>query len=205
MIYKILKYIYILVNKPKKLFLKNTRRFFKFILPNLKVLITHRVKFEKIPICTQKLLLSGAGTVEIGKNCSFGFKLGGFYRSDLVEIQARYKNAQIKIGNNVATNNNIFICAANYIEIGDDCLVGKYVTIMDHEAHGIETENRRKLGKMGEIIIGKNVWIGNNVTILKNSEVGKNSIIAVGAIVSGKFPENVIIGGVPAKIIRIIE
>ena len=73
---------------------------------------------------------------------------------------------------------------------------------MDHEAHGISPLERRQLGEIGKVIIGKNVWIGNNVTILKNSEVGENSIVATGAVVAGFFPSNVIIGGVPAKIIR---
>jgi acetyltransferase-like isoleucine patch superfamily enzyme len=73
---------------------------------------------------------------------------------------------------------------------------------MDFEAHGIRPENRKKIGEIGSIIVGKNCWIGNNTTILKNSKIGDNSIVAVGAVVSGVFPENVIIGGVPAKIIK---
>lgn len=117
-------------------------------------------------------------------------------------FQPRYKSSKIVIGSNVSTNNKIFICAANYIDIGDDTLIGQYVTVMDHEAHGIEPEKRRLLGPIGTIRIEKNVWIGNNVTILKNSEIGENSIIAAGTVVSRKFPKNVIIGGVPAKIIK---
>lgn len=73
---------------------------------------------------------------------------------------------------------------------------------MDHEAHGVAPDKRRELGVIGEVVIGKNVWIGNNVIILKESQVGDNSIVAAGAVVSGRFPENVIIGGVPAKILR---
>jgi acetyltransferase-like isoleucine patch superfamily enzyme len=74
--------------------------------------------------------------------------------------------------------------------------------MIDHEGHGISPENRRQLGEIGKIIIGKNVLIGNNVIILKNSEIGDNSIIAAGAVVSGKFPAILIIGGIPAKHIR---
>ena len=73
---------------------------------------------------------------------------------------------------------------------------------MDFEAHGIKASERRELGEIGKVSIGKNVWIGNNVTILKNTEIGENTIVAAGAVVSGTFPSNVIIGGVPAKIIR---
>ena len=117
-------------------------------------------------------------------------------------FQPRYKSSEKFIGRNVSTNNNIFICAANYIDIGDDTLVGQNVIIMDFEAHGIEPEKRRLLGPIGTIRISENVWIGNNVTILKNSEIGENSIIAAGTVVSRKFTKNVIIGGVPAKIIK---
>jgi acetyltransferase-like isoleucine patch superfamily enzyme len=178
-------------------------KYINFAIPNLKPTLLLRIKFVgKQPICQQKTLITGLGIVEIGENCSFGYKLGGFHRGGSIEFQPRYKAAIIKIGNNVTTNNNLFFCAANYIEIGGDTLIGQNVTIMDHEAHGIDPLHRRKLGVIGEVIIGKNVWIGNNVTILKNSTIGENSIIATGAVVSGKFPANVIIGGVPAKIIK---
>lgn len=96
------------------------------------------------------------------------------------------------------------LCSANYIEIGDDTLIGQYIMIMDHEAHGIDPNKRRELGEIGKVIIGKNTWLGNNVVILKNTEIGDNTIVATGAVVSGKFPANVIIGGVSAKIIKSI-
>jgi acetyltransferase-like isoleucine patch superfamily enzyme len=154
------------------------------------------------PVCLQKTYITGLGIVEIGDNCFFGCKLGGFHRGGSIELQARYKNSKIKVGNNIATNNNIMLCAANYIEVGDDTLIGQYVTIMDHEAHGMQPDDRRKIGEIGQVIIGKNCWIGNNVMILKNSMIGDNTIVAAGSVVSGKFPSNVIIGGVPAKIIK---
>ena len=175
---------------------------FKFVFPNLRNILKKRILLYDFPSFNQIILCEGQGIVKIGKKCSFGYKLGGFHRGGSIEIQARYKNSIIKLGDNVATNNNIFLCAANYIEIGNDTLIGQYVTIMDHEAHGIDPHRRREIGETGKVIVGKNVWIGSNVIILKNSEIGNNSIIAAGAVVSGKFPENIIIGGIPAKIIK---
>lgn len=178
------------------------RNFFYFFYPNKFNLIRHRIIYKSIPVFQQITLCDGKGIVEIGKNCAFGYKIGGFNRGGSIEFQARYGKSLIRIGDNIATNNNIFLLAANYIEIGDDTLIGQNVVIMDHEAHGIAPAERKQLGEIGKVIIGKNVWIGNNVTILKNSEIGENSIVATGAVVAGLFPANVIIGGVPAKIIR---
>lgn len=136
------------------------RRLFNFIIPNLKFIISGRLSFKSIPSCQQMTLLTGSGTIQIGKNCSFGYKLGGFHRRGAIEIQPRYKSSKIVIGSNVSTNNNIFICAANYIEIGDDTLVGQNVIIMDHEAHGIEPEKRRLLGPIGYVKIKKMSGLG---------------------------------------------
>lgn len=188
--------------KPRIYFGNKKNIFFNYFLPNIKPFFLHKINLPKNFFVQQKLLCQGKGKVMIGNNCNLGFKLGGFWLRGAIELQARFTNSFIKIGNNVATNNNIFICAANYIEIGDNTLIGQYVTMMDFEAHGIQPQHRRELGEIGEIKIGKNCWIGNNVSILKNSEIGDNTIVANGAVVSGKFPENVIIGGIPAKIIR---
>jgi acetyltransferase-like isoleucine patch superfamily enzyme len=163
-----------------------------------------RITCCNTPLIRQFIICEGEGIVTISKNCSFGVKLGGFNRGGSIELQSRYKTSKIKIGNNVYVNNNIFVCAANYIEIGDDTFIGQYVMLMDHEAHGIDPNKRKELGEIGKILIGNNTWLGNNVVSLKNSEIGDNTIVAAGAVVSGKFPANVIIGGVPTKIIKSI-
>ena len=179
--------------------------FFNFYLVNYKVLLQKRMQIKNNLICNQKLLVTGKGILEFGENCIFGHKLGGNFHNGLIEIQPRFPSSKIIIGNNFTSNNNLVICAANFIKIGDYALIGQGVSIVDHEAHGISPKKRNKIGEIGEVIIGKNVWIGSNVIILKNSVIGDNSIVAAGAVVSGKFPSNVIIGGVPAKIIREIN
>lgn len=200
--FKVLKFIYSLYIRVKKRLSLHFRQFFLFIYPNRVNILRSRIIYRSLPSFNQYTICEGRGIVEIGKSCSFGYKLGGFHRGGSIELQARYKNSKIKIGNEIWTNNNIMLCAAKYIEIGDNTLIGQNVTIMDHEAHGIEPDKRRQIGEIGQVIVGRNTWIGNNVMILKNSEIGDNSIVASGAVVSGKFPANVIIGGVPAKIIR---
>ena len=177
-------------------------KFLNFTILNLKRFSSKKLICATIPFCQQKTFITGEGVVYIGKNCNFGYKYGGFHRKGCIEIHPRYEKTVIKIGNNVATNNNIFICAANYIEIGDNTLIGQNVTLMDSEMHGIHPDKRREIGEIGSIEIGNNVWIGNNVSILKNSKIGNNTIVATGAVVAGKFPSNVIIGGVPAKVIK---
>lgn len=177
-----------------------------FYFPNIKRLNSGLIYFDgNWPICSQRTLLSGKGKIKIGTNCQFGYTDGGFNYCGTVEIQARYLNSVIVIGNSVATNNNIFICCANEIRIGNNTLIGQMVTIMDHEAHGIHPGQRNNIGEIGKVNIANNVWIGNNVIILKNTEIGENSIVAAGAVVSGSFPNNVIIGGVPARIIKNIS
>lgn len=202
-IIRVLKKLFRFLIKPVYLWTTFYRIYFNYILPNLKPILLKRIKLSgERPVCNQKTVITGKGIVEIGNKCVLGFKPGGFHRGGCIEFQPRTGNSKIKIGDNVATNNNIFICASNFIEIGHNTLIGQNVTIMDFEAHGIKASERRELGEIGKVSIGKNVWIGNNVTILKNSSVGENTIIATGAVVSGHFPCNVIIGGVPAKIIR---
>lgn len=197
-----LRFIYSILITIKSKYLFYYRYFFYLIAPNLKSIVSKRLTYQKIASVQQIIICEGAGVVSIGSNCSFGYKMGGFNRRGGIELQARYQNSKIIIGDNVSTNNNILLCAANYVEIGDDTLIGQYVTIFDHEAHGVAPNKRGEVGEIGAVTIGKNVWLGNNVVILKNSEIGDNSIVATGAVVSGKFPANVIIGGVPAKIIK---
>ena len=55
---------------------------------------------------------------------------------------------------------------------------------------------------MGEVIIGNNVWLGSNVKVLKGVSIGDNSIISAGSVVTKSVPENVIAGGIPAKVIK---
>ena len=152
----------------------------------------------------QKTLFTGRGSIKVGSNSSFGVEVGGKYLHNYCEIQARFKESLIIIGENIASNNGLLIVCAERIEIGNDCLIGKDVQMIDFDAHSLApSERRNSIGKVKPIVIGRNVWFGNNSIILKGTEIGDNSVIGAGTVVTGgKFPSNVVIAGNPAKVVR---
>ena len=174
------------------------RHFQYFYIPNL---INDCIIIGKPAGVEQIVKIRGIGKIEIGKNCFFGTTIGGRSYGE-TEFQIKFDDSKIFIGDNVCTNNNLFVCCTKNITIGSNTVIGERVTIFDFEGHGLKANERKQIGEMGTVCIGENVWIGNNVTILKNTIVGDNTIIAAGAVVTGNFPANVIIGGIPAKIIK---
>jgi maltose O-acetyltransferase len=57
----------------------------------------------------------------------------------------------------------------------------------------------------GDIIIGDDVWIGMDCTILGGVSIGNGSVVAAGSVVTKSIPDNVLVGGVPAKVIKRIN
>ena len=67
--------------------------------------------------------------------------------------------------------------------------------------HGLAPEDRQTTYP-APIVLGKNVWVGSNSTILQGVTIGDNAVVGAGAVVTKDVPENTIVGGVPAKVIR---
>lgn len=119
-------------------------------------------------------------------------------------------NPQIKIGDNVSINYDCHIACVNKISIGNNVLIASKVFITDHFHGEINKEalkkppSKRKVISKGEVIIEDNVWIGENVAIMPNVKVGKNSIIGANSVVTKDIPDNCVVAGVPAKVIKIL-
>nr|WP_199078956.1 sugar O-acetyltransferase [Pedobacter sp. ASV19] len=107
-----------------------------------------------------------------------------------------------KIGKNVFINFDCTFLGLGGITIEDNVLIAPKVSLLS-EGHPVTPENRGAL-TVGRIHIKKNVWIGANVTILPGVTVGENAIIAAGAVVSKDVPDNTVVGGIPAKLIKTI-
>lgn len=150
----------------------------------------------------------GGERISIGDNFSSfsGFRIEAFTRHNGVQF-----NPKIEIGNNVSINFDCHIGCINRIVIGNGVLIASKVFITDH-SHGDTTKDdilispsERKVHSKGEVIIEDNVWIGEGVAILPNVRIGENSIIGANTVVTKSFPRNSVIGGIPGKLIKIIE
>jgi acetyltransferase-like isoleucine patch superfamily enzyme len=110
----------------------------------------------------------------------------------------------IFIGENVGIGEFAHIGGAGGVCIGSNTIAGAYLSIHPENHNFINKESLiREQGVTRKgISIGENCWIGAKVTILDGSVVGKGCVIAAGAVVNGIFPDNVVVGGVPAKILK---
>jgi len=109
----------------------------------------------------------------------------------------------ISVGKNVFINSGCRFQDQGGITIGDGALIGHNVVLATLN-HDIEPRKRSTMHP-APIVIGKNVWIGANATVVPGVTIGDGAVIAAGAVVTRDVPANVIIGGVPAKIIKKIE
>lgn len=92
------------------------------------------------------------------------------------------------------------------IKLGDDVVMGPDVIMMatSHEFKSIYIPiNKQGSAVEKRIVIGNDVWIGTRVIVLPGVEIGNHSIIGAGSVVTKSFPKNSVIGGVPAKLIKI--
>ena len=109
----------------------------------------------------------------------------------------------IIIGKNVFINSGCRFQDQGGITIGDGTLIGHNVVLATLN-HDIAPE-KRSIIHPAPIRIGKNVWIGSSVTVIAGVTIGDNSVVAAGAVVTKDVPENTIVGGVPAKVIKTLE
>ena len=111
----------------------------------------------------------------------------------------------VEIGNNFYANMDCIFRDVNKIIIGDNVILGPRFSFYT-AGLPIDAEIRIEELEFGlPITIEDNVWIGGSATILPGVTVGRNSIVAAGAVVTKDVPSNSIVGGNPARLIRVIN
>ncbi len=176
---------------------------FKLAMKATKVKYGKNLLLQGVPVIFNK---RGA-TLSIGDNVtvksSFLSNLIGLYSRTI--IVTRTPGSEIVIGNNVGIS-GATIYARKSIKIGDNTLIGGNAKILDNDFHPIEIEARNVDDKSKisarDVIIGKNCFIGCNSIVLKGTVLGDGCVVGAGAVVSGKFDDNCVIAGNPARVIK---
>lgn len=110
----------------------------------------------------------------------------------------------VRIGDRTTFGNDCFFGAAGGIIIGEDVVAGQFIRF--HSENHNYTDLNMLIREQGVtqkgIVVGNNCWIGSGAVFLDGAEIGDGCVIAANAVVTKKFPANVIIGGIPAKIIK---
>lgn len=130
-------------------------------------------------------------------------KIGSFCNISCTSHLSKY-GIGFKIGNNSSCGDYSQFGAAGGVSIGNDVIMGSYISFHS-ENHNFDDPTKliRQQGVTAKgIQIGNNIWVGAKVTFLDGCKVGDNCVIAAGSVVTSIFPDNVVIGGVPAKVLK---
>jgi acetyltransferase-like isoleucine patch superfamily enzyme len=113
----------------------------------------------------------------------------------------------VEIGAKTVMGQECTISAYQRVRIGEQCVIADRAMFIDFD-HGI-VEVERPIRLQGiykrDVEVGNNVWIGYGACVLRGVSVGDNSVIGTNAVVTKDVPANAIVGGAPARIIRMRE
>ena len=129
-------------------------------------------------------------------------RFGCLYGSD-IEI---FKNAELIVHNdlfnqkNGGSNIGLTIICSNHIEIGEECMMGRNVTIRDNNGNHYMSLQGYKTSK--PVIIGKHVWICEGATIMQGVKIGDGAIIGAHSVVYSNVPPFSLVSGNPAKVVQ---
>jgi acetyltransferase-like isoleucine patch superfamily enzyme len=161
----------------------------------------HKMTWGKFMKLGDHVYLSALGTQGI----SFGNHVGiGAFSRVVVSTSLNHIGSCIQLGNNVGIGEYAYLGGAGGLQIGDNCIIGQYFSC--HPENHIYANSDKPIRLQGVtrkgIKIGNNCWIGSKVTILDGVEIGNRCVIAAGAVVTHSFPDNSVIGGVPARLLK---
>jgi acetyltransferase-like isoleucine patch superfamily enzyme len=113
----------------------------------------------------------------------------------------------VEIGDKTVFGQDCTISAYRRVRIGEQCVIADRAMFIDFD-HGV-VEVERAIRHQGiykrDVIVGSNVWIGYNACLLRGVRVGDNSIVGSNSVVTRDVPANAVVGGVPARVIRMRE
>ena len=109
----------------------------------------------------------------------------------------------IRLGRHVRVNAGTVLVSYAGVTIGDECLIGEYVSIRDADHGSVPgTPMRSQPHTKAAIRIGRDVWIARGAAVLKGVTIGDGAIIAANSVVTKDVPAMAVVGGIPARVLK---
>jgi acetyltransferase-like isoleucine patch superfamily enzyme len=118
--------------------------------------------------------------------------------------KVRVHEGVVSIGAKSVLGQECTISAYKSVSIGRECVIADRVMLIDFDHGMVEVERPVRLQGIykRDVRIGNNVWIGYGACVLRGVSVGDNAVIGTNAVVTRDVPANAVVGGVPARLIR---
>jgi acetyltransferase-like isoleucine patch superfamily enzyme len=113
----------------------------------------------------------------------------------------------VEIGQKTVMGQECTISAYKHVRIGEQCVIADRAMFIDFDHGVVEVERPIRLQGiyMRECVIGSNVWVGYGACFLRGVHVGDNAIVGTNSVVTRDVRANAVVGGIPAKVIRMRE
>jgi acetyltransferase-like isoleucine patch superfamily enzyme len=140
-----------------------------------------------------KLQVGRGAVLELGRWCWIGHG-----------CKIRCHEGLVSIGSKSVMGQECTISAFQHVSVGSECVIADRVMLIDFDHGMVEVERPIRLQGIykRDVRVGSNVWIGYGACILRGATVGDNAVIGTNAVVPKDIPANAVVGGVPARLIR---
>jgi acetyltransferase-like isoleucine patch superfamily enzyme len=149
------------------------------------------------------------GLLFLGKNLEIQIARRGTVRfGRLVWIgdgtKIRCHEGEVVIGDKTVLGQECTISAYQHVRIGEQCVIADRAMFIDFDHGTVEVERPIRLQGIykRDVDVGSNVWIGYGACILRGVRVGDNSVVGTNSVVTSDVPANAVVGGIPARVIR---
>jgi acetyltransferase-like isoleucine patch superfamily enzyme len=157
-----------------------------------------RLKLDGLAFIGPKVVIQigKRGSVELGRWSWLGHG-----------TKVRCHEGVVSIGAKTVMGQECTISAYQNVSIGRECVIADRVMLIDFDHGVVEVDRPVRLQGIykRDVRVGNNVWIGYGACILRGVTVGDNAIIGTSAVVTKDVPENAVVAGVPARVIRMRE
>ena len=116
----------------------------------------------------------------------------------------RAHEGEVEIGAKTVLGQECTISAFQHVSIGRECIVADRVMLIDFDHGVVETERPIRLQGIykRDVRVGHNVWVGYGACFLRGATVGDNAIVGTNSVVTKDIPDNAVVAGVPARVLR---